>query len=248
MMARTWTETDIAALLDGELDGAEHDRIAHILETDPEAQACAARLRETDALLREAFAAPMDEPTPDRMQAALDDHGRVVRLATFRASARQWVMPSALAASIALLIGFAAGSLLNPFQPSQDNFTASLAVGPAAPTVSRVLDTTMSGTLQDGVRPTASFRVASGGICREFETANVPDGPAGAFGIACTTGNAWQVIMAASIATPAGTDGADFAPASGAAIDAASPVLDALGAGAAMTPDEEREALAGKWR
>ena len=190
----------------------------------------------------------MDEPISDRMQAALDDHGRVVRLATFRAPARQWAVPSAIAASVALLVGFASGSLLTPFQPQQGSVTASLAVGTAAPVVARVLDTTISGTVQDGVRPIASFRVASGGICREFETNALVDGTASAYGIACTTGEAWQVIMAASIATPAGIDGADFAPASGAAIDAASPVLDALGAGAAMTPDEEREALAKKWR
>lgn len=246
MMARNWTETDIAALLDGELDGAEHDRVARLVETDPEAQACAARLRETDALLREAFAAPLNEPLPESMQAALDDHGKVVRLAAFRAPVRQWVVPSAVAASIALLVGFASGSLLTPFQPAPDDITASLSVGPAAPALSRVLDATMSGTLQDGVRPIASFRVASGGICREFETAALADGTAGAYGIACSTGDAWQVIMAASIVAPAATDGTDFAPASGAAIDAALPVLDALGAGAAMTPDEEKEALGRK--
>lgn len=248
MMARTWTETEIAALLDGELVGAERERIAGIVETDPEAQAFAARLREADALLREAFAAPLTEPVPDSMRDMLDNRGKVVGLAGFRAPARQWVMPSALAASIALLVGFASGSLLSPFHPAQDSITASLAVGPAAQAVSRVLDTAMSGTLQDGVRPTASFRVASGGICREFETAAAADGTAGAYGIACTTGEAWQVIMAASIAAPAGIGGADFTPASSAAIDAALPVLDALGASAVMTPDEERRALAEKWR
>jgi hypothetical protein len=248
MMAGTWTETDIAALLDGELDGAERDRIAAIVETDPEAQACAARLRETDALLRDAFAAPMDEPIPAAMQAALDDHGKVLPLAAFRAPARQWAMPAALAASLALLVGFASGSLLTPGQPAPQSVTASLAVGPAAPAVAQVLDTTISGTLQDGVRPIASFRVASGGVCREFETAAQAEGTTGAYGIACTRGGGWQVIMAASTAAPAGADGADFAPASGAAIDAALPVLDALGAGAAMTPEEERAALAGQWR
>ena len=40
-MATSWTETDIAAYLDGELHGDERARIAALIETDPEARALA---------------------------------------------------------------------------------------------------------------------------------------------------------------------------------------------------------------
>lgn len=248
-MDRHWTEADIAALIDGALHGAEEQRIARILESDPEAQACADRLRETNALLREAFAAPMTEPLPPSMQALFDESETVV---PFRAArqpvVRHWALPTALAASIALLVGFASGSFLTPWPTVPGGTPSMLAVGPAGVTVSRVLETTISGTTLDGVKPVASFRVTSGGICREFETTGHTPGADRAFGIACTDGGAWQVIMAASIATADQAAATGFAPASGAAVDAAVPVLDALGAGAAMTAAEEQQALENAWR
>jgi hypothetical protein len=157
-------------------------------------------------------------------------------------------MPAALAASVALLVGFAAGSLLAPMSRSPDGAPGLLAVGPAAGVVSAALDTAFSGQTQAGVTPVASFRVAAGGICREFETTAQTAVQQAAFGIACNDGGGWQIVMAARMAGQGETRAEGYIPASGAAIDAALPVLDALGAGAAMTADEERQAMADNWR
>jgi hypothetical protein len=91
-----------------------------------------------------------------------------------------------------------------------------------------------------------SFLDAEGRPCREFEViGELP--PQLEFGIACRTpGGAWDVaILVKAPVTEQGADG--FAPASGPAADALGAMLDALGAGPAMAPEEERSLLGEGW-
>ena len=244
-MAEPWTEAEIAALLDGELQDAEKARIERALGTDPEARACAERIRETDALLREAYAAPLAEPTPAALTAALAEDPVVTPFRPRRPTAPAWA-PTALAASVALAVGAAAGALLTPFE-SAPSGGARLAVGAAPEAVAAALETAPSGVSDGGVRPLASFPIADGGVCREFEI-DVGAAVPAAYGLACRAAGAWRVLLAADM--PKTTDAAesDFAPASGAAPDAVVPLLDALGAGPALDPDAEALAIGNGWR
>ena len=85
-MTETWTEREIAAFIDGELDEDGQARSAAVIEGDPVAARLAQRMRETDRLLRDAFAAPLDEPVPAGIAAALDSRGDVV---TFKPRGRR---------------------------------------------------------------------------------------------------------------------------------------------------------------
>lgn len=246
-MTRDWTEETVAAFLDGELDGEEAERMAHIIETDGEAQAVAERIREQNRLLREAFDAPMREEAPPAMRAVVEAASRVTPLASRRrrgpAKTASWA-PMAMAASVALAVGLGAGFSLAP----RGAVTGAPGVGGAGPALAAALESAPSGVAQNGVRPLASFPVTGGGVCREFETAASGEAPA-AFGLACREPDGWRVLAAVAATAgnaPPPSDG--FAPASGAAVDAIAPLLDALGAGVALDAAAEQAAIEAGWR
>ncbi len=246
-MTEPWTEDDIAAFVDGALEGAERDRVARLIECDPAARAAAERIREANALLRDAFAAPLSEPTPAAMAALFDETG-VVRPFTPRPAPRASWAPAALAAGVALVVGSVGGALLAPRPGAPTPERATLSVGPAPEALAAALYAAPSGTLQGGVRPIASFPVEGGGYCREFELQESAEAAPTAFGLACGMANGWRVVVAADIAGDAAGASGGFAPASGAAIDAASPILDDLGAGPALDVESERRAISARWK
>lgn len=246
-MTEPWTEDEIAAFVDGALEGAERERIAGVIARDPAAREAAERIRAANARLRDAFAAPLSEPLPGDMAALFDDTGAVTSFRPRRPPRAAW-LPAAMAASVALVVGSVGGALVAPRFAEPVVESAALPVGPASESLSAALDVAPTGALQDGVRPIASFALAGGGYCREFELQESAEAAPAAFGLACGTAEGWRVVIAAEIADEAAgaTDG--FAPASGAALDAALPVLDALGAGPVLDPDAESRAIAEGWR
>jgi hypothetical protein len=245
-MAGAWTEDEIAAFVDGELDEAARARIAAALDSDPEAAALAVRLRETDALLRDAFAAPLGEEVPKAIAATLAaPTAAVLPFRVLPRRAQVWV-PAALAASLALVAGLAGGMMLDLGEASRPA-AAILALGPAEDQLAQALDRVPSGEAEGRMRPLASFVVDSG-VCREFEMLDAAAAPTG-FGMACRDGEGWSVIFAVATRDDgAEADGSGFVPASGAVVDAAGPLLDTLGAGPALDPAAEREAIARGWR
>lgn len=254
-MSVAWTEEEIAAFMAGGLDGADAERVALALESDPAAQAAAERLAEgaaphpADAALRAAFAAPMAEPVPARLAAAvLAEPGKVASLPRRGGGARPmaWA-PAAMAAGVALALGFGAGfSLRGPAQAPQA--VAALSVGVASGAALAAFQTAASGAEREGLVIAASFRDASGRPCREFETLG-PDGLPAAAGVACREGVGWRVLAMAAVAAPVAAPGdAFYAPAGGAGGDALGAMLDALGAGPALSPEEEAALIAGGWR
>lgn len=259
-----WTEMEVAAFLDGELEGKEHDRIAHAIASDPGARALAERLRRVNDLLREAYGAALDEPVPQTMRAAIRGYDDIAAAADrdsdtdalstgeiiafpARGKLRSSWWPMAAAASLALVVGFGAGELL---RDGADRQVAALAVGPAAGAVAEALEHEPSGAARSGVRPVASFQTAEGAYCREFETEDAAGMPS-VFGLACRVGeNGWHVVSAMAIADGDTAVPGDelFAPASGAAMDAVAPLLDSLGAGPTLGPDEERDVIDRGWQ
>jgi hypothetical protein len=240
-MTERWTETEIAAFLDGELDEERAARVAAALESDPAAADVARRLQDNDRLLREAFAAPLAEPVPAAIATALAaPAGRVVPFPGRPRRVSGW-MPAALAASVALTVSLAGGALLR-----SGNGTPVMAVGPAADSLAAVLETEPSGVALNRVRPLASFLV-DGGVCREFEVLGAEAAPTSQ-GLACRAGSGWSVILATAV-EPARADpaGGGFAPADGMASDAIGPLLESLGAGPALDPAAERAAIAAGW-
>lgn len=244
-MSRDWTEEKISSLIDGSLeDDGEATTLRQALERDPEARIHAERVRKSNALLREAFDVPADEPMPAAIEAAIFGEPGKLAVLRPRGSARTWV-PVAIAASLALVIGFGAGGLL---QRPQGPAIAVLGDAVRDGALHAALESLPSGDMSaEGVQPMLTFRDGSGRPCREFEvTGELPEMLE--FGIACRSpAGSWQVeIIVAAPVTQPGPDG--YAPASGPGSDALDAMLDALGAGPAISPDEEAALLSGGWR
>lgn len=91
-----------------------------------------------------------------------------------------------------------------------------------------------------------TFKDAQGRYCREFEVnGDLPSELE--FGIACRTEEeAWHVeIIVTAPQAKRGEDG--FVPASGPGADALEAMLDALGAGLPLSPNNELQAIQGGW-
>ena len=243
-MTKDWTEEKIAALVDGSLeDEAEAAALRRVLETDPEARAYAEAIRRSNELVREAFDTPADEPIPAGIQAAIFGEPGKVDVLHPRPRLTGWA-PTAIAASLALAIGLAAGQYLG-----RTGQPAIVALGDAAVDgpLHAALETLPSGTVSDrGVQPMLSFRDGAGRPCREFEViGDLPDKLE--FGIACRNASGrWHVeIVVAAPETEPGPQG--FAPASGPGADALDAMLDALGASPALSPEDEASLLQQGW-
>lgn len=250
-MSRNWTEDEIAAFVDGATSDEDARRIAALVASDEAARAVADRLRRQNALLREAFAAPMAEATPPAIRAALGSAppaGRAARRVERRETGRvRRRLPAWAGAALAACLAFAVGlggapMLLGPSQAPD----LRLAIGPAPADALAALERAPSGSAVAGLTPLASFATRDG-HCREFETADATP----SVGLACRPAEgAWRIVALSAVADPGpGADAAPgFAPASGAAVDALSAVLDALEAGPALSPAEEADRIAAGWR
>lgn len=248
-MTRTWTEAEIAAFMAGAMPEPDASRIAEALETDPAAAEAAERIGSgataQDALLRDAFAAPLNEPAPAPMRAALlAAPGKVTALPARRA--RPAWAPMALAASLALTVGLGAGLGLRP--GAQPPVAAVVGVGVAAGAALTALESAPSGQVVGDVRVASSFRDAAGEACRELEHLDAAGAVQGV-GLACRRGEVWRILMLADAPqAPDGQGEASYAPAGGAAFDPMAAALDQLGAGPALSPEEEATLLARGWR
>ncbi|RMD89437.1 MAG: hypothetical protein D6807_03685, partial [Alphaproteobacteria bacterium] len=158
----------------------------------------------------------------------------------------------ALAASIALLVGFGAGFLLHARfgtgAPASAIAAASLGEVDRSQPLFGVLETTPSGTqkvlagLGIEASPTLSFRAKDGRYCREIVVTGRKLARRGLF---CRTpGGAWQAL--AMVTAPA-ADETTYAPAA----DPATVLLDRsisdLIAGAPLDAAEERRLIAEGW-
>lgn len=242
-MSRRWTEPEIAAFVDGELDGADAERIAEIIDSDPEARALAERLDGANALLREAFDAPMSEPAPTALAAAILDSP--VRVLGRRSRPRPAWVPMAMAAGIALVVGLGAGAAL--FGSGEQPPIASLGVGPAPAAVGTALETTPSGSARTNVYLVASFE-GRDQVCREFETLDAGGVPTAA-AVACRDPRGtWRVLAVAAVDEHEGATENGYLPAAGVALDSLAIILDAIGVTATLSPADEAARIAAGWK
>jgi len=237
------SDETLMAYADGELSADEAARIARLLETDAAAAAKVAAFRQTRARLRAAARSHDAVPAAlrARVEAALagqraaqpPDAGTVTPLAPRR---RRQVpaAPAALAASLALAVGLAAGWLA---APGGDGAAGGGVVDLAG--LEDALGRVPSGETAalDGGEITlvASFRDSAGAFCREAEVART--GRPTVIVVACRgAGGDWQPQLAL-----AAGGGAGYAPASGTRTLEA--FLDSIGAGPPLAPEAEAEAL-----
>lgn len=241
-----WEDTQIHAYVDGELEA----QLAARLEADSRADAAlAARIgqqQQVRRLLRAQFDPVLEEPVPPPLREAITrelPRAEVIPLAARRTreparrpawSPREW---SAIAAT--LLLGTLLGATL--FGTS-GNLPVETAGGRlvARGALDAALSTQLAGTAPERATQVGlSFRAADGAFCRTF---GLPDGSAG---LACRRDGRWAVQLLDGSGTPA-QPGA-YRQAGSSLSPALLGAIDALGAGEALTPEQEQQQVRGGW-
>ncbi|MGL6208556.1 MAG: anti-sigma factor family protein [Paracoccaceae bacterium] len=243
----------LAAFVDGELSPEEAAAVVMHLADHPRDQAYVDDLTAANAALSRAFAAPLEEPVPDRFR------DLILGSETKEAPAAQ-VLPfrprssvrSALASWGGLAAGgaLAAGLALAVFLPSLDG--RDLAPGPLAANspLHGVLASLPSGevqVLEDGAEVMILSSVPTPtGFCREIEVMRGDINRLEA-ALACTDGTGWsvEVVIVEDLADAAASEG--FGTANGDEAQGFTPFLDRVGAGAFLSPEEEAAAIGRSW-
>ena len=227
----------LMALADGELEQAEAARVSAAIADDPEAQSRLRRFTETRARLRVLTA---------ETQAALSDDALIARI---RAASAAPQAASPAPPTDAVPAPAPANTNRAPLAAIAAALTAAVVGigwwqmgGPASSLPQAevaALDSLPSGeatVLDDGRELTmiASYRTATGDLCREYETSQ---GESLVVGVACREGGAWRQQFASDMTAAQG-----YVPASG-DIAALDDWLAETDAGEPLTPDEEAIAL-----
>lgn len=260
----------LMAFADDALAAETAAALARRIAADPRLAARVGRHKADRALLRAAFDPVLAEPVPDRLVRAIRAEAataerprpelRVVAAGTptvgpgpagstgARRSAggglaRRW-LPLALAASLALVLGYGAGRFAGPEGPAAPGLVALA----EAPALARLAETELTGAAADlsgGARAVllGSARLPDGRLCREAEIAF--EGGAGTALLCRTAAGGWTVT--ALLAEPPPVPGSTFTPASGASGPGHPPLWTALG-GARLDGEAERAARAAGWR
>lgn len=256
-------DTDIETLMayaDGELDEAQAREVEALLASDEEARAMVERFRQTRADLAPGLDTILQAPVPQHLIDTVRHHPMGSSAATTSAPALTPVgaeplkvnnphaaanTPSywprvAAAACLAMAVGLTTGHWWGKQSAADIN---------VAQVLQRALQKLPSGeTLSEGgvqVLPIASFWAANGQACREFEQEALGRL---AHGVACRVEDRWVARVVLDRGPVNGTLGEApaFAPASGEA-DALATLLDRLGAGPVLDPDEERQLIESAW-
>ena len=237
-------DLELSAYLDGELDPARADALETRLAAEPELAERLAALRTAEARFVRELEAVEDAPLPEGLLSLLEsgDAAPAANVAGLQ-QRRPAPLPLALAAGIALVVGFLLARLVVPPAGAPgDSLLAGGVVDSASP-LHDVLQHQPSGTLTElaggaVVTPVMSFAAEGGGYCRELQ---VQSAAGGSRALACTrSGAAWQVEVA------------EFAPADAAGYQVAGSSSAVARAGARRRAGEpldaeEEAALLGRW-
>ncbi len=264
----------LMAYVDGELAPAERERLAALIERDPELRRRVAVFAETARVLEQAFAPVVEQPVSERLLRAARGNGSSAAAQTRTkasgagrrrtAGARPFRPGQAVALAACLVLGIALGRLV-PFDLATEPPTGSpvpFATGSAAEALQTALEsrpsgaterfaTTASGDMSGRITPLASFRDRAERWCREFE-AVLPGGSdsRAVFGVACRHDDGrWQTeVLITEAPAPAATDETGYGPASGSTDTAIESLIDRMMKNAPLTPGEETQRLETGWQ
>ncbi|WP_456391067.1 anti-sigma factor family protein [Profundibacter sp.] len=243
MNAPTFSDEELMAYADGQLDETRAADLDFALSSDEVLADRLALFADTRASVAAAYAPMLDEPVPDALmqsirQMAKDSDAALVNsnVVAFQPRFTQPVWQMAVAASIALLIGFGGGLFMGKPQSA-----GGLGLGTLDnPDILAALSNLRAGeqrTLKNGdkIVMVETFRDDSDAVCREFEYQH--SGAANLVAVTCYD-NGWAVKLA--LATPSA--GTGYAPAS--ALPTLDAYLNTIGAKAPLSLEEEQQILA----
>ncbi len=244
MTAPNFSDEELMAYADGQLDETRASEIDAALATD---QALADRLAlfvESRAGVAAAYAPMLEEPVPDELMQSIrqmaQDSDAISKDNTVVAFQRRFpIWQTAIAASIALAIGFGSGLFMGKTGVS-DGLQIGILDNPEILAALSNLPSGEQRILQNGDKIVVieTFRDGGNNICREFEYQK--PGAQKLVAISCYDNN--DSIWAVKMALAAPTAGTDYAPAS--ALPALDAYLDSIKATPPLALEEEQKALA----
>lgn len=253
----------LMAYADDMLAPAERARIAAYLATDADARATVEMFRTTSELAREAFVIPADAPPMDALAANILKHSLAHAKPVAGSDAIVVEVPPSfwlratrivgeaprLAAALILLVGLAAGWFGARLSGGPDAPQVALGEVGAGTVIARVLERNASGQASHQVVVISTFRDRQGRPCREFEMLRQgTEAEAELAGVACRqpTGR-WIVEGAARIAIRP-SDQTGYVPSGADEKDALAALLTLIGAGKALTTEQEQALLRAGWK
>ena len=229
----------IAAFADGELEGADKEKVEAAIAVDPTLASEVERHRRLKAVLAARYAPIVTEDVPAHLVALLqtseqhgDNVGEVISLAAARSRRglppmiRRWVPIAAPAIAASLVL-----ALWQPWQ-------ASLPDAYAGKELASMLDNRLVANQSADAEPRIllSFAAESGKFCRAWRGAT--DG-----GIACRDSQGWKIEQSIAVS---GTSSTEYRQA-GSEVDILAAAQE-MAAGDALDAQGEKRALAKGWR
>ncbi len=243
-------KTRLAAFADGELSPEEAAAVVMHLADHPQDQAFVDDVMASNAALAQAFSAPLDEPVPEALRQAIlgPAAGSEAVVVPFRRPSvrRGLVQWGSLAGGVALAAGLALAVFL-PGGAMVDLTPGPLAAGGALTEMLSTLPSGAQQSLPDGRDAMVLATLPTpAGYCREFEVTHAGQARLDVI-LACTEGSVWRIeaVLTENFGPTAAAEG--FAAASGDEVQSFTPFLDRIGAGLALTPQQEAAAIAAGW-
>ena len=247
MNRQVFEDETLMAYADGELDAGTARAVEAAAAADPALARRIEMFAKTGGLLSElGRSRPLEPVSSDleaRVRETLGAEPATETVVPFQRPAQAPVSwrPAAIAAGLALVVGLGGGFLAS--QQSGGGEVGGLSIASlGAPAISRALDAVPSGervAIEGGeIATIASFRNADGEFCREFEFDAAESETV--VSVACRTEGGWAARFAV---VAAGADETGYAPAS--SLETLDAYLDAVGAGAPLSLEDEAAALGG---
>ena len=237
----------LMAYADGELEVAEHARVAAAVAADPALARRVAAHRALRSTLATSYNQVLDEPVPERLVAlvrttpAQSNNGQVLPFRRKAAPPRPWLQWSSLAASFVLgALAWQFGSRQYLAGPVVDRNGELVAAGVLARALSSQLaaEQAASTPVQIGV----SFLSKGGDYCRTFQLS----GAAAVAGLACQRDGQWKLeVLTHAPGTPASPQ---YRQAASALPPAVLQAVSGSIAGEALDAAAEDQARAKAWR
>lgn len=243
---RTWSDEQIAAFVDGELDAQDTAQIQLAMRHDLALAGRIARQRALRARISRHYDTVLREAVPERLTQALEGKGAAATpIGAARKAGARLVAPRPLwwsAAAASVLVAALVGWLL---PRGADSVLVPKEAGLMA---SSVLDAALTdrisaeGSTTSGVLVSLSFRAGDGRYCRTFSL------DLGIDGLACRAAEGW--VVEAIGRSPAGEAAAtqEYRQASSALSPSVLAAITRWQAGDALTPEEERSVREAGWR
>ncbi|WP_417666567.1 hypothetical protein [Pseudidiomarina sp.] len=231
-------DVKLSAFLDNELEPSEAEAIRQQLERDDALAERLSALAMVDLKVGERLDAQLQQPIPARIYALLDEPveaTKVVSMGHWRQLRSAFKEHFALAAGVALIVGFGFGHWLPGSAPSAVNHDVAVALEtqPSGMPYQLDADTTLTAQL--------TFKDDQGDYCRQYQLAQAEQTTVA---IQCRRSGEWHQIASVSMVMQA--NNAAYQTASGQHV--LDPLLDQMMRSAPLTPAQEKEKITAAWK